>query len=190
LVLRRNVRAQQRCCRHLRPIELFTDAKMPARKALDDLNSTVKATNRPPSIWIIVKPEKRDRFTAWLQGEQTPLCVSRQPFLDGARKLLDGGHDPRTILIMRHAGSDDVALRGWSAAAAKLTVDEHNGTVFAKWKPFRRSAGSARIENPAGELSERPRLTTARRKRGPPSEGDQQAPATQTNQARMKHARR
>lgn len=129
---------------------------MPARKTLDDLNSTVKATNRPPSIWIVVKPEKRDRFTAWLQDEQVPLCVSRQPFLDGARKLLDKGHDPRTILIMRHAGSDDVALRGSIGSAAKLTVDEHNGTVFAKWKPFRRSAGSARIANPAGELSEAP----------------------------------
>ena len=58
---------------------------MPARKTLDDLNSTVKATNRPPSIWIVVKPEKRDRFAAWLQDEQAPLCVSRQPFLDGAQ---------------------------------------------------------------------------------------------------------
>ena len=171
------------------PIELFTDAKMPARKALDDLNSTVKATNRPPSIWIVVKPEKRDRFTARVQGEQAPLCVSRQPFLDSARKLLVRGHNPRTMLVMQWAGSKDWALRGPLGVAAKLTVDEHNGTVFAKWKPFSRSASSTRIAYPIRELSEA-QLTTARRKKGRPREGDKQAPATQTSQARMNNARR
>jgi hypothetical protein len=161
---------------------------MPNRKSL--VAPALTVNDRPPNIGIVVTPDKKlGRFRACLEQERALLCVSRQPFLDSARKLLDRGHDPRTILIMRHARSDDVALRGSLGAAAKLTVDEHNGTVFAKWKPFRRSAGSARIANPAGELSE-PRLTTARRKRGRPSEGDQQAPATQTNQARMNNARR
>ncbi len=72
-----------------------------------------------------------------LSGE--PLCVSRQPFLDGARKLLARGHDRRTMLVMRWAGAKEWALRGPLGAAAKLTVDEHNGT-FAKWKPLSRSA--------------------------------------------------
>jgi hypothetical protein len=140
-------------------------------------------------LGLIVTPHRNkqgrkhpNRFDATLEGETEVLCTSSQPFVDGARKLLARGHSPQTILVMRHAGSEDAALRGSLGAAAKLTVDEHNGTVFAKWKPFRRSASSARIANPAGELSEA-RLTTARRKRGRPREGDQQAPATQTNQA-------
>ena len=67
------------------------------------------------------------------------MCVSRQPFLDSARKLLARGHDRRTMLVMRWAGAKDWALRGSLKVAAKLTVDEHNGT-FAKWKPYSRSA--------------------------------------------------
>jgi hypothetical protein len=67
------------------------------------------------------------------------LCISRQPFLDCARKLIMRGHDPRTILVMRGAGAKEWALRGPLGVAAKLTVDEHNGS-FAKWKPLSRSA--------------------------------------------------
>jgi hypothetical protein len=147
---------------------------------------STRTANVVVMLCLIVTPHRNkqgrrhpNRFDAMLEGETEVLCTSSQPFLDGARKLLARGHSPQTILVMRHAGSDDVALRGSLGAAAKLTVDEHNGTVFAKWKPFCRSAGSARIANPA-----------ARRKGGRPREGDQQAPATQTNQASMKHARR
>ena len=43
---------------------------------------------------------------------------------------------------MRHAGANHVALSSTVGKAAKLTVDEHNGTVFAKWKPHPVSAGS------------------------------------------------
>jgi hypothetical protein len=161
---------------------------MPYRKSL--VAPALTVNDRPPNIGIVVTPDKKPgRFRACLEQDRALLCVSRQPFLDSARKLLARGHSPQTILVMRHAGSDDVALRGSIGSAAKLTVDEHNGTVFAKWKPFRRSAGSARIANSAGELSEAPVDDSASQERRP-SEGDQQAPATQTNQARMNNARR
>jgi hypothetical protein len=100
-------------------------------------------------IVITVAPDKRPgRYRAYVGTEQEPLCVSRQPFLDGARKLLARGHDRRTILVMRWAGAKECALRGPLEAAAKLTVDEHNGT-FAKWKPLSRSAVRPRIAKSA-----------------------------------------
>jgi hypothetical protein len=56
------------------------------------------------------------------------------------------------MLVMRWAGSKDWALRGPLGVAAKLTVDEHNGT-FAKWKPFSRSAGGRDAEKTLLESS-------------------------------------
>jgi len=43
---------------------------------------------------------------------------------------------------MRHEGSPHVALSSTVGRAAKLTVDEHSGTVFAKWRPLSVSAVS------------------------------------------------
>jgi hypothetical protein len=56
------------------------------------------------------------------------------------------GHHPDTTLVMRHAGSDVMALRGRLGIAAGLTFDEYNGTRFAPWKPFLGLAGSSAIE--------------------------------------------
>ena len=54
----------------------------------------VKATDCPPQIVITVTPDQRPgRYKAYIETEPNPLCVSRQPFLDGARKLLARGHD-------------------------------------------------------------------------------------------------
>lgn len=49
-------------------------------------------SRRPPELWITVLPAKSaGRYQAYLDQEREPLCVSRQPFLDSARKLLDRG---------------------------------------------------------------------------------------------------
>jgi hypothetical protein len=112
----------------------------------------VNATNCPAQVEITVTPDKRPgRYRAYVEAEQEPLCVSRQPFLDSARKLLARGHDPQTMLVMRWAGAKDWALRGSLRAAAKLTVDEHNGT-FAKWKAYSRSAVRPRIAKSADQV--------------------------------------
>jgi hypothetical protein len=104
---------------------------------------------RQSQIVITVTPDTRPgRYRVYLETEQKPLCVSRLPFLAGARKLIARGHDPRTMLVMRWAGSKDWALRGALGAAAKLTVDDHNGTVFARWKPLC-SAGALSIAKSA-----------------------------------------
>jgi hypothetical protein len=109
-------------------------------------SSSVNATVCPTQITITVTPDaRRGRYCAYLdETEQEHLCTSRQPVLDSARKLIARGHDPRTMLIMRWQGANDWALRGPLGVAAKLTVDEHNGS-FAKWKPLSRSAVPSQI---------------------------------------------
>ena len=44
-----------------------------------------------------------------------------------------GDHDPNGLDMSRD--NRDIAIRSIREGAA-LTVDEHNGTRFAKWKPF------------------------------------------------------
>jgi hypothetical protein len=119
----------------------------------DKKRKLVNATDCPAQIVITVTPDKRPgRYRAYVGTEQELLCVSRQPFLDGARKLLARGHDRLTMLVMRWAGAKEWALRGPLGAAAKLTVDQHNGT-FAKWKPLSRSAVPSKSAKYAEQLS-------------------------------------
>jgi hypothetical protein len=118
---------------------------------------SVPATDCPSQIVItVILDQRRGRYRAYIGTEPTLLCVSRQPFLDGARKLLARGHDRRTMLVMRWAGAKEWALRGPLGVAAKLTVDEHNGT-FASWKPYSRSAVPPGSANSAKTVAQRPR---------------------------------
>jgi hypothetical protein len=72
------------------------------------------------------------------------VAIGHTPILVLCRELIAAGYDPATPLKVYRDGT--LALRVRSiGAGAKLTVDEHNGTRFAKWKPWRRSAGSPRI---------------------------------------------
>jgi len=84
---------------------------------------------------IIIAPaggqKQADVFRAF-QGEIV-LAVSRTPFLDSARKLLELGHDPEEILVMRHQGSETVCLRARIGVAAKLIVNQ-DGPRFARWR--------------------------------------------------------
>jgi hypothetical protein len=135
---------------------MSTKAEAVSRQGLE---AHAANTNR---IVITVTPDTRPRrYRSYVGAEQEPLCVSRQPFLDGARQLLARGHDPQTMLMMRWAGAKDWALRGPLGVAAKLTVDEHNGT-FAKWKPYSRSAARQTLRRPLTKQ----RLTAPPRKDG------------------------
>ena len=75
-----------------------------------------------------------------LHGCEHRLLVSRQPLLDTARLLLAIGCRPDAIIARRRLSSTEDDMWAPLYVAAKLTVDETNGTVFAKWKPFSRSA--------------------------------------------------
>jgi len=52
---------------------------------------------------------------------------SPTPFSDGARRLVEFGHDGNATLVMKHAGSNVVALSGKLSIAAGLTVREDRG---------------------------------------------------------------
>ena len=124
----------------------------PSTHRIDQKPIPSERTDYSSQIVITVTPDERPgRYRAYTENETKPLCRSRQPFLDSARKLIARGRDRRTILVMRWAGAKEWALRGPLEAAAKLTVDEHNGT-FAKWKPFSRSAVRPRIAKSADQV--------------------------------------
>jgi hypothetical protein len=77
-------------------------------------------------------------FEALLDSEL--LCVSRQPFLDAARVLIDRGFDPDARLVMLR-GDGTASLSARLSVAARYTVEESaHGPIF---RPFRSSQESA-----------------------------------------------
>ena len=151
----RKVCAQQPC---LLPSSRYCDYPRTRRCEIDKKPAPVNATDCPVPDRNYRHSRHRglSRYRAYV-GERggKPLCVSRQPFLDSARKLIARGHDPQTMLVMRWAGAKNWALRSSLGAAAKLTVDEHNGT-FAKWKPYSRSAAPPKIAKSVNAVPDRP----------------------------------
>jgi hypothetical protein len=144
------------CVRNGAVLVIFAIAAINYRPEMltDNTCDTSTSADRPAEILITVYLDgSPGRYQAYLGGQQELLCVSRQPFLDSARKLLARGHDRRTMLIMRWAGAKEWALRGPLGVAARLTVDEHNGT-FAKWKPYSRSAVPPKIAKSASQAPE------------------------------------
>jgi hypothetical protein len=111
-------------------------------------------------IEIVIAKGKRSNgtphpflFDCWVENSARFLCTSRQPFLDAARALLALGCHPNAILVMRHSSSSVEALRASLQVAARLTVDECNGTRFARWKSFLNSVGSTRRDEAAHHVT-------------------------------------
>ena len=73
-------------------------------------------------------------FTA--RRGDTLLAMSRTPFFDSARRLLELGADPADRLTMRHRGSDTVSLRARVGVAAALAVNKRD-VYFARWRDLR-----------------------------------------------------
>ena len=103
------------------------------------------------TIKIIIGKEIKGHgvFGASLSDGTELVASSRQPFLDAARVLIASGYDPDSWLEGWRPGAAAFALRGKLGIAAGLTVDETK-TVFARWKPFSRSAVSSSIRHPDG----------------------------------------
>ena len=81
----------------------------------------------PPIILTVRERDKRDGiFDCSYDGRY--LCSSPSPFIDGCRHLLAQGHDPTTRVVMRHAGSEDDALRGVLGRVAGVEIA--NGVGF------------------------------------------------------------
>lgn len=87
---------------------------------------------------VIIAPRRGrpGKAEARLQDQAEILLVSRQPLLDCARILLAIGCSPDSTIATRRPRSGEDDMRAVLSAAAKLTVDETNGTVFSNWKPW------------------------------------------------------
>lgn len=97
------------------------------------------------TITIVIKPTIRiGLYDAYIEGRVRPICRSRQPFYESARRLAALAlADPNVILEMKHAGSDVVALRGNLLRAAKLTIAERDrdGLSVENWRPAQLAEG-------------------------------------------------
>src|ERR1700716_1860295 len=92
------------------------------------------ARRGPNELTIVVEPCSPGNYAARLDGDDHILCASRCPFLDAARCLIEQGCNPMITLVMRHAGQTVDSLRAPLGVEARLTVDQHSGPVFARWK--------------------------------------------------------
>jgi hypothetical protein len=93
--------------------------------------------------------DRLGRFRASLDG-RIIIAASRQVFLDSARQLIDLGHDPSSILEMKHVGSDQFALRGPIGVAAQFdVVARARGTAFVR-RPQPAESPADSQNNPAG----------------------------------------
>jgi hypothetical protein len=93
------------------------------------------------ALVIMVSPRARkpDQEPGYYEAEfeGRPLCTSTQPFLDGARKLLEMGYPPESEVVMQHRGAAEWSLKSTVGFAAKLTIRENAniGPDFRPWKP-------------------------------------------------------
>lgn len=111
------------------------------------MNELTITTAAMPLI-ITVRParlgSRGQAYDAFLEGQcatsaRQHVTTSRTPFYAAARKLIEQGHSPDTILIMRHEGVDMDCLKQRLGAAAKLTVreDAKRGPCVEPYKPFK-----------------------------------------------------
>lgn len=82
-------------------------------------------------LTLILKPHIEhggyhlDRFDAYVGSEL--IVTSRRPWFDGARVLLKRGHDPDTLLTIRHDGKDyDSFAARPIGELAKWTIKERD----------------------------------------------------------------
>jgi len=101
-------------------------------------------------IAITAYPRRDGRFEVRHAGRV--LCVSCEPFLAAARRLLAEGFPPGAVLGLRHTGQTDFALCGRLARAAALTVHDGADGVprFRRWKasPYGRVSPPMRFPAP------------------------------------------
>ena len=95
---------------------------------------------------VVVRPHKKGKFQAWIEGEEDEVFVSDTPFCHGARRLLRRGEDPAETLTMKYAGHPTtISLQGCIGSAASLTVHEKRTVRFVPWRAFPDAAVSASI---------------------------------------------
>jgi hypothetical protein len=85
-----------------------------------------EAPQQPTQLKILVAAVsgRPGFFEAKLDSIGSVLCVSRQPFVDAARRLLEHGFSKKSVLRMSHGDSKVIALTALLGVAARLTVEE------------------------------------------------------------------
>jgi hypothetical protein len=112
-------------------------------------------------------------FDARLAGCDEVLCVSDTPLLTAARVLLRAGRaDPDDVLVMRHAGSRAVALKGRVGLVASLTIEETRfGPKRRICKPRTSLEGPSRIAQMQPAVPKPPPKGSRSRRRSPSQVG-------------------
>jgi DNA-binding LacI/PurR family transcriptional regulator len=88
----------------------------------DPLDAEIRRIQRETmEVIVVVAPIGPGMFQATVDG-CTIVDSSATPFIHACRHLIDRGHDPAAVAIMRHAGSQADALRSAVGAAAGLDV--------------------------------------------------------------------
>lgn len=125
-----------------------------------------KSNSTAIDIAITACPRRDGRFEVQHAGRV--LCVSRQPFLEAARRLLAEGFPPGAVLGLRHAGQPYAALQGRLARAAELTVHDGADGVprFRRWRASPYGRVSPPIRFPAPVVPAQPVNTISSPKEG------------------------
>jgi hypothetical protein len=106
---------------------------------------------------LIVRPHLErgglhiDRFDGYLDGEL--IVTSRQPLLDGARRLLERGFDPEALLTMRmHDRPYDSFHPKPIGEWAKWTIAELDcrGLRRKRWRPLEDAVSSHPVDARSG----------------------------------------
>jgi hypothetical protein len=96
------------------------------RVSHQDTTRESKSPDCALTLTLIITPALRGvgRYQAYLDSDDSVLCVSRAPFLDAARLLIATGHDADAILEMCRPGASSWDLRAPLQIAAQLDVAE------------------------------------------------------------------
>ena len=117
---------------------------------------------QPRVVTITAIPLGAGQFEARCDGEVI-VVRTRRPLLDGARALLDAGHTPETVAVMRHAGSDVNALTALIGVAVAYYIEESAyGPVL---RSLRKAARSAVDRLPVAQPCQSPNHPHIRRRK-------------------------
>jgi hypothetical protein len=127
---------------------------------------------RDDIIMAICELDRSGRYDAYVDGRY--IVSSSQPFLDGARCLIEQGYDPSRRLVVRREDREHYDMTGPLGVAAGLTVksDRCGKPKFVRWtgeeskaaaSPVRQKRMQAGKPTPAPKNASRVEMSPTRR---------------------------
>ena len=107
------------------------------------INAALCALWPTPITLVVEEIDNGGRYDAHVDGRY--LLTSPQPFLDGARALLEQGYDPTRRLEMRRAGRNqfDLAAPLGKAAGLRVKVSTQGTPIFGRHSEARETRSGA-----------------------------------------------